>query len=204
MADPLSIAGSLVGIIALADVVATKGWRIFKSIKDCPKEIEALVNETESLCAILGRLKRQATVLQTTNSSKAADTLPGSLQDSPSSPLVSCQKTLEMVGKLLGELETKPNETIKNAGKRLTWKFKKEEITDLMGRLERHKSNFKLALQLDEMYEYPFVLVHSGWDFFRGMSNNYQGLLPPDLSTKANHCACLSKRISSTIIGRQS
>lgn len=38
MAEALGIASSIVGIVALADVVASKGIRLY--INDCPKEIK--------------------------------------------------------------------------------------------------------------------------------------------------------------------
>ena len=56
MADPLSFVASIVAVSTLAGSIATKGYRYFKAVKDCPEEVRRLIAEVNVLCGILTRL----------------------------------------------------------------------------------------------------------------------------------------------------
>lgn len=152
MADPLSVIGFIIGIISLADVIVSKGTKLYTSVKDCPQEIRALVDETTTIYGLLAALQRRVTTFQAvSNPSQPIPVLSRRLGNGPISLLESCEQTLERVVKVITVSETKPNETLKNAAKRLQWKYRKEEVDELMAKLERYKSSFQVALSLDGM-----------------------------------------------------
>ncbi len=57
MADPLSIAASIAGLVSLADVVVTKGYKYIKAVKECEQEVRSLIVNVDVLCGILKRLE---------------------------------------------------------------------------------------------------------------------------------------------------
>ena len=59
MAEPLSFVASIVAVSTLAGSIATKGYRYFKAVKDCPEEVRRLIAEVDVLCGILTRLARR-------------------------------------------------------------------------------------------------------------------------------------------------
>ena len=64
MADPLSIAGSVAGIISLSDAVFRKLFRYVKDVKNADKEVRELKNEVASLNGVLHNLRLVAQDLE--------------------------------------------------------------------------------------------------------------------------------------------
>lgn len=56
MTDPLSIAGSIAGLVSISDVVFSKIYRYAKAVKDARKDIMAFADETRSLSGVLHNL----------------------------------------------------------------------------------------------------------------------------------------------------
>jgi len=65
--------------------------------------------------------------------------------------LQNCQETLERLQGLLDKMETRSDETMMNAAKRLRWPFIESEINGLLVNIERHKSSFQLAISADSL-----------------------------------------------------
>lgn len=153
MAEALGIASSIVGIVALADVVASKGIRLYTTIKDCPKEIKILVDEVDGLCGLLGTLRRRYGALmgsqKTTGFSVHSESL-----------LQGCEETLGMMDRILTKSKARTGETWANMVKRVKWKYRKEDALELLERVERHKSSFQLSLSLDRMCVPHFIQAH--------------------------------------------
>ncbi|TVY20585.1 Ankyrin-2 [Lachnellula arida] len=57
MADPLSIAGSIAGLVAIADTIFTRIYRYTKAVKGAAKEIQALGSEITTLSGLLRNLE---------------------------------------------------------------------------------------------------------------------------------------------------
>jgi hypothetical protein len=153
MAEALGIASSIVGIVALADVVASKGIRLYTTIKDCPKEIKILVDEVDGLCGLLGTLKRRYGALMGSQSVTGFSVHSESL-------LQGCEETLDMMDRILTKSKARTGETWANMVKRVKWKYRKDDVLELLERVERHKSSFQLALSLDRMCVPHFIQVH--------------------------------------------
>jgi hypothetical protein len=58
MLDPFSLATGVAGLISLADVVATKGYRYVKAVKDCDEEVKQLMVELDLFGGVLRRLEK--------------------------------------------------------------------------------------------------------------------------------------------------
>lgn len=64
MGDPLGIAGSVVGIIALADVAFKYVYKYARAVKDAEFEIKALADEIDGLARLLRHLEALASDLE--------------------------------------------------------------------------------------------------------------------------------------------
>jgi hypothetical protein len=53
MVEPLSIAGSIAGLVAIADIVFSRTYRYAKAVKGAADEIETLSSEIRSLSQVL-------------------------------------------------------------------------------------------------------------------------------------------------------
>ncbi|KAH8786249.1 hypothetical protein BGZ57DRAFT_818295, partial [Hyaloscypha finlandica] len=140
MLDGLSFVASIAGLVSLADLVVTKGYRYLKSVKNCEEDVRSLIVEADVLCGVLSRLAKS---LQ-----ENAEGDEASLELALESDYVyECQKTLRQINRILVDFD------IFNRLSRtdLKWPLSKSKTTELIERLERHKSTCIMALAADEM-----------------------------------------------------
>src|ERR1700712_425190 len=57
MADPLSIAGSIAGLVSIADAVFTRVYRYARAVKGAAKDIDTLATEIINLSGLLRGLE---------------------------------------------------------------------------------------------------------------------------------------------------
>jgi hypothetical protein len=139
MADPLSISASIIALLQASGTLV----RYIKSAKDADKDIKAFQIEVINVRGLLFSLKD---LLPDTESGEESllpvfECLGG--QDGP----------LKQFEVILGDLITQlqPKDGLKKAGQLLCWHFKKEDIKNLIGIVERYKTLFSLALQNDQV-----------------------------------------------------
>jgi hypothetical protein len=53
MADPLSTAASIAGLVSLAQVIVKEGYGYLRTAKGCPDELSELVREVTSITGLL-------------------------------------------------------------------------------------------------------------------------------------------------------
>ena len=183
--DPFSLSVSIAGLISLADLIVTKGTKLYSSVRDAPKDISRLIGEVAALSGILSALNRIVDVQMAPLSDKTTKesylgghTVQLLMQaDSQSHDnsvsvtsldtvrtvepvlLQTCRQTLEQLQDIIAKLESRPGENFKNAAKQVKWIFKEAEINGLLVKLERHKSSFHLAIAADNMYVISTNLV---------------------------------------------
>ena len=58
--EPISFASSIAGLLSLLDLVATKGYKYVKAVKDCEEEVKQLVVELDVFGGVLQRLTELA------------------------------------------------------------------------------------------------------------------------------------------------
>lgn len=139
MADPLSIAASIAGVISLADIVFIRTRKYLSAAKNADKEVKDLSQEVLLLSGGLHSLSRLAQALD-------ADGLKDQHIDNlRMHHIAACHATLDEVSKKLKKFED-------NATKRkLVWPFVSDRTKELLAEISRHKENVNLALSADSL-----------------------------------------------------
>ena len=143
MTDPLSAAGSIAGLVAIADVVFSRTFRYAKAVKVAAKEIEKLASEIGSLSGVLHSLFLVASEL-------GKETIEPNLR---LHHINSCRATLT---KIQRELERNDPTMAKHprfeaALRILKWPFSYSETKELLAEVGRHKATIGIALSADNM-----------------------------------------------------
>lgn len=139
MADPLSIAASIAGVISLADIVFIRTRKYLRSAKNADREVKDLAQEVLLLSGALHSLSRLAQALD-------ADGLKDQHIDNlRMHHIAACHATLYEVAKKLKKLEDDATK------KKLVWPFVSDRTKELLAEVSRHKQNIDLALTADSL-----------------------------------------------------
>jgi NACHT domain len=140
MADPLSIAASVAGLVAISETVFHSVISYGKQVKHAPTEVSRLAMRISELSGVLHSLR----LLVTQFSVEKAKTL------LKVETIRECQALLDQIREKLAPMEQKKGkgtkDAIKYAIKRLTWPFTVPETERLVSRVEQFKSDFNLVL----------------------------------------------------------
>jgi hypothetical protein len=138
--DPLSITLSIVALLKLTEQIISYA----KLTKDAPKERARILREAISLEGLLVTLKDMIDEAKRDPQNQwlraAADLA------TPGGPLSQCELALQALLKLT------PSHGIRKAVQRITWKFSKEEVDELLSQMERVKTLVGIALEMDHMF----------------------------------------------------
>lgn len=115
--DPLSVAGSIAGLVSLGQTVFLGLYHFTRSVKNADKEIVALKHEVEALNGILTSLKLIAEELEADDTFKN----PRRLQH-----VSACLLTLDRLKTKLDGV----NLSGKSKMRKLTWPYKSKETTE--------------------------------------------------------------------------
>ncbi|KAL0253403.1 hypothetical protein SLS55_010382 [Diplodia seriata] len=144
MGDPLSVAASIAGLVALADIVFVRAFKYAKEAKGANQEISALANELQSLSGVLHSLHLRISGLGNDEQAHTA-TYRSDLVDSCIRLLVTVRDKLQEHKP--GEQEQGPSRSLR----KLKWPFSAKETKSLITDIERHKSTLTMALSADSM-----------------------------------------------------
>lgn len=154
--DPLSIAASAVAIIQVSTELVIGTRNFYKSVKNTPTEISALVDELDSLKVVLEHLESFSREAQVSKASQIiANGSPGSHQKATRLPML--QKMMEANGPLsicyeeMLRFLTKLTKDGSKVKKFLRWPFEKDEIIAVLGRLRNLKSVLDTAIATDQL-----------------------------------------------------
>lgn len=136
--DPLSVTASIIAILDFSAKVLS----YMNNVKNAPKDREQLAIEASNLNNILTKLRYR---LEEGSSNQPWYTTVRTLAVT-NGPLDQYKRMLESL--LSGMTE---GGRLKKAGNALVWKFKKEEIAGIIGRIERLKTLVQIALHMDEL-----------------------------------------------------
>lgn len=142
MADPLSVAGSIAGLLTIADVVSRKLYQYVKTVKNAEKEVLAFKAEVAALTGVLHNLHLIAEELEDDS------TFDNVFQVDH---VASCSATLEQIDSLLSKLEFPKGRKLHSALQKLGWPFKTAETQELTNEVRRHRETLSLALSADTM-----------------------------------------------------
>jgi hypothetical protein len=135
MADPLSVAASIVALLQLTQVVVQG----LSCMKDASKERLHIRDEIIYVSGLLFNLKGQVSRDGTWGG------IVGSLVG-PRGPLEQLKDALEQLAKMLS-----PAEGLRKLGKSIAWPFQKGEVDWILKRIERQKAFIMLVLENDQM-----------------------------------------------------
>ena len=142
MADGLSVAASIAGLVSLADIAVNRLYKYIKEAKNAEKEITALTAEITSLYGILNSLRLVASRFE-------GEELETTMQIQH---IHSCHETLEKIEALLGKDDPRASKnTMESFRRKLHWPLSKSETNKLIAEVERHKATLSLALSADGM-----------------------------------------------------
>jgi hypothetical protein len=139
MADPLSISTSIVALLQASGTVL----QYIKSLKDANKDIKTFQVEMINVRGLLFSLQDLLSDLKSGEASllPVFESLGGE-----NGALKQFETTLaDLVSKL------RPKDCSTMAGIVVSWHFKKEDVKNLIGTIERYKTLFTLVLQRDQL-----------------------------------------------------
>ncbi|KAK1455122.1 hypothetical protein CMEL01_03882 [Colletotrichum melonis] len=134
MADPLSIAASIAGLLSLADIVFLRLSKYIKSVKNAEKEISDLCKEVNLVGGTVNMLSRLATSLE------AEDESP--IQGFRMHHVDGCAAILSEIVNKTKKYEDKSGGRLK----KLFWPYTSSKTKEMLADLSRHKENMNLAL----------------------------------------------------------
>ena len=147
MGDPLSIAGSLVGLYELADKVFIRIVRYVKAVKEAKKEVQELSDELQSLSVALHQLYLRTSKLEVESEANGiSSSARPHFIDSCYQLLLKLKVRLEKASPAGDHLTA-----INSAQLQLKWPFSTSETKSLLNALERHKSTVVLAVGTENL-----------------------------------------------------
>ena len=160
MADPVSIASGIAGLISLAGQVSLACYQYGCAVKGAPKDIQDLQNEVTSLAGVLTSVQALVEAKDAGSSSSGqeksqevelGDPPPYEAQDHIDLAQIrgsvgDCQLVLEEVRSKLQRAHRDEDTRIQKNVRRFIWPLKQAETRTLLARLERNKATFVSAL----------------------------------------------------------
>jgi hypothetical protein len=140
--DPLSVAGSVAGLISLADTVFRKLFRYVKDVKNAEKDAQDLKSEVAALSGVLHNLHVVAQDLE-------ADQV--STYSTRTGHVNSCLATLYKLDEILDKIGVSDRGKLRNTIHKLSWPFKSVNTKQFIEDIRQHRNNLNLALSADCM-----------------------------------------------------
>lgn len=146
--DPLSIAGSIAGLVSLADLVFRTTVAYIKCVKEARKEVEDLLEEVKQFSLLLHNLSLVTSGLEITTESISSPS-----SDFRSTFMLDCQQVL---GRIKDNLEKAKHDfenpsTLSRVHNRLKWPFSTTDTKDIIQTLQRHRQVINVALSSDSL-----------------------------------------------------
>ncbi|KAG0648671.1 Vegetative incompatibility HET-E-1 [Hyphodiscus hymeniophilus] len=144
MADGLSVAASIAGLIQIADIVVRRGYRYVRDVKDAERSIERLIDEVNKLSGVLHSLRNVA--------ERCED---NKLDIEPTAQIhhiEACLKTLQLIDTYLETSNpARKADHVGNIKQKLIWPLNRSKVKELMSEVEKHKSVMNLAMTASTM-----------------------------------------------------
>jgi len=142
--DPLSASASIIAVLQMTGTVI----QYINGVRGAPAERERFLTELNGINIILIQLQEPAEDTEQTEepmqASKWSETL--QLLNQPNGPLKQLDQLLRIIKSKLA-----PTHGLKSVKKAFTWPFQKEEVRELIAKIERQKTLLNLALLNDHL-----------------------------------------------------
>jgi len=141
MADPLSIAGGVVGLVAAGAQITKMLTQVIKKARDAPDECRRIITQVDDIRNVLVQL--QTFVIGTSRPSRSRTSL--ILVDQVIVTLAACVTTFSELDALTKTLESEAGMGVLD---RIRWLIRDKELKDIIQRLESHKSSLILMMTI--------------------------------------------------------
>lgn len=152
MADPLSLAASLAGLVSLSDSVFRHVYKYVRSAKGAKEEITKIAQELQSFTGILRSVQALAQSLE-----EDGDTYDPAIRVHH---VYHCEQTLNRIQERMKRavLKVEKGRSMGSLVQQLKWPFSKTETQEILEELERHKNNMNLGISTDSMHKMQILL----------------------------------------------
>lgn len=140
--DPLSIAGSIAGLISLSDAIFRKLYHYVKDVKSAEKEVKDLKNEVAALNGVLHNLHLVAQDLEADSST------PSSIRLDHVNACLALLYKLDAKLKTIG-LTGAEKGKVRNTVQKFAWPFKAVNTKAFIEEIRQHKNTLHLAISAD-------------------------------------------------------
>ncbi|RPB19240.1 hypothetical protein L211DRAFT_871375, partial [Terfezia boudieri ATCC MYA-4762] len=154
MADPLSIAASIAGLLSLAGPILAEGYTYIASVRNSPNALKQLLSEISRLEAVLGQIDELA-LESATNTSSIVQTQGSKRRISEvitPDTIKAASDLLKSVHSSIKHCERIPGQSAKNMGRAIVWPFKEGEVKENLDRFQRLINTFELALSIESSH----------------------------------------------------
>lgn len=141
MADPLSVAASIVGILTAAAQVSLLLQKLYSKSKHAPQAIQDLKAEVDNMSRLLTQL--QLYVLRKAKAKPSREALV--LLEHVQVVLGSCVLTFSDLETMVESFDTDQKLGIMD---RVRWITKTSDVADMTNKVQSHKTSFMLMLQI--------------------------------------------------------
>lgn len=143
MSDPLSVAGSIAGLVSVGDAVFRLVHRYVRSVKNAERTIKELKTELEALTGVIHNVHIIAKDLeqdQLRTSSVRLD------------HVNDCLTLLHRMRKNLDVVDPTDSSRTKSVFRKLTWPYRSSETRELIGEVRSVRDTLSIALSADSTY----------------------------------------------------
>ncbi|RPB19277.1 hypothetical protein L211DRAFT_641534 [Terfezia boudieri ATCC MYA-4762] len=151
MADPLSVAGSIAGLLSLAGTILAEGYKYVASVRNSPNALKQLLSEISRLEAVLGQIDELALESAANTSSIQGSKQRISEVITPDT-IKAASDLLKSVHLSIKHCERIPGQSAKNIGRAIVWPFKEREVKENLDRFQRLIKTFELALSIESSH----------------------------------------------------
>ncbi|PVH94333.1 ankyrin [Periconia macrospinosa] len=140
--DPLSIAGSVAGLISLSDTIFRKLYHYVKDVKSAEKSVKDLKNEVAALNGVLHNLRLVAEDLEADNRTPASVRL---------DHVKDCLALLYDLDEKLKNIGLTEKGRLRNTIQKLAWPFKAVDAKTFIEEIRQHRNTLNLAVSADTL-----------------------------------------------------
>ena len=148
MADPLSIAAGVVGLITAAAQVTKILHNVTSKAKHAPDDTRKIMNEVDDIRNVLGSLQLYLVGVERVHKSRTSLIM----VDQVVATLAACVTTFSDLDTFVEGLQ---NESEMKILDRLRWFSKEKDIQAILARLQSHKNSLTLMLNILSWYVGP-------------------------------------------------
>lgn len=149
MSDPLSIAGTVAGLVTLADMVFVRTFRYVREIKSIDKTMDDLAKVLQHMCGTLHMLEQRLRVIEAQQSHQNLRMLPPILED--------CNQLLADIDSKLAKYQKHNNANglgkVASGLKKLRWPFDISSTKQLLKQLNEFNDVLNTALSANTMID---------------------------------------------------